>query len=58
MNIAGKRNTLVWFFSDNGGIRLIRENNIPLRGDKLSVFEGGVRVPACIRWSDGLKGGR
>jgi arylsulfatase B len=56
---AGVRdNTIVWFFSDNGGIKSVKENNLPLRGDKLSVFEGGVRVPACIRWPAGIKGGR
>jgi arylsulfatase B len=53
-----KQNTLVWFFSDNGGIRAVAENNLPLRGDKLDVFEGGVRVPACVRWPAGLQGGR
>lgn len=51
-------NTLVWFLSDNGGVKAISDNNLPLRGDKLSVFEGGVRVPASIRWPNGLKGGR
>lgn len=51
-------NTIVWFFSDNGGIQAVAENNLPLRGNKLSVFEGGVRVPACVRWPAGLKGGR
>ena len=56
---AGIRdNTIVWFFSDNGGIKSVKENNLPLRGNKLSVFEGGVRVPACIRWPAQLKGGR
>lgn len=50
-------NTLVWFFSDNGGIRAVPDNNLPLRGDKLSVFEGGVRVPAAIRWPARLEGG-
>ena len=53
-----KQNTLVWFFSDNGGIRGVAENNLPLRGNKLDVFEGGVRVPACVRWPAGLQGGR
>lgn len=55
---AGVReNTIVWFFSDNGGIKAVPENNVPLRGNKLSVFEGGVRVPSCVRWPASLKAG-
>ena len=50
-------NTLVWFFSDNGGVRGIADNNLPLRGNKLSVFEGGIRVPATIRWPAGIEAG-
>ncbi|MCZ6793449.1 MAG: sulfatase-like hydrolase/transferase [Planctomycetota bacterium] len=53
-----RENTLVWFFSDNGGVRAVKDNNLPLRGDKLDVFEGGVRVPACVRWPARLRGGR
>ena len=51
-------NTIVWFFSDNGGIKSVKENNLPLRGDKLSAFEGGVRVPACVRWPAAIKSGQ
>lgn len=51
-------NTQVWFMSDNGGIKQLKDNNLPLKGDKLSVFEGGVRVPACVRWPIAWKGGR
>lgn len=51
-------NTLVWFFSDNGGIPRVG-SNAPWRGAKLSVYEGGTRVCAAIRWSaGGLAGGR
>jgi arylsulfatase B len=50
-------NTLVWFFSDNGGVSDIPANNAPLRGSKLTVYEGGIRVPACIRWPAGLPSG-
>ena len=51
-------NTIVWFFSDNGGIGGLQRNNLPLRGNKLDVWEGGVRVAAAIRWPNGgVQGG-
>lgn len=43
-------NTIVWFTSDNGGVGSFPNNNKPLRGNKLDVFEGGIRVPACVKW--------
>lgn len=51
-------NTQVWFMSDNGGAKFARRNNFPLHGKKLTVFEGGVRVVACVRWPAQWKGGR
>ena len=51
-------NTLVWFFSDNGGIPAYA-SNAPWRKGKLTVYEGGTRVAAALRWPEGgLKGGR
>jgi arylsulfatase A-like enzyme len=44
------RQTLVMFFSDNGGTR--QGSNGPLRGHKGQVWEGGHRVP-CIAWWPG-----
>lgn len=50
-------NTLVIFFSDNGGIRSAG-SNVPYRGAKLNLYEGGTRVAAAIRWpARGLHGG-
>lgn len=52
-------NTLVLFFSDNGGIPSTGSSNGPYRGGKLTVYEGGTRVCASIRWpAGGLTGGR
>lgn len=40
--------TLVIFTSDNGGERF--SYNWPFRGQKMDVYEGGIRVPAIVRW--------
>ena len=49
-------NTIVIFISDNGGLtqRYGKHDNftenLPLRRGKGSAYEGGVRVPAIVRW--------
>ena len=52
-----EENTLVLFFSDNGGPVAQGANNTPLRGAKATTFEGGTRVPAILRWPGHLKPG-
>lgn len=42
--------TLVIFFGDNGGQLANGASNGKLRGEKGTTFEGGLRVPALIRW--------
>lgn len=51
IDMAGERNeTLVVFFSDNGGQLSQGASNGELRGEKGTVFEGGIRLPAVVRW--------
>ncbi len=48
--------TLVIFTSDNGGFAKAT-NNSPLRANKGSNYEGGLRVPAMIKWPGRIKAG-
>ena len=43
-----EKNTLVIFTSDNGGERF--SYNWPFTGQKMDLYEGGIRVPAIVRW--------
>ncbi len=49
------KNTWIIFTSDNGGANYIglRYINSPYRGWKLTLFEGGIKVP-LIFWKDGI----
>ncbi len=48
--------TLVIFSSDNGGLPRVTQN-VPLRGGKGSLFEGGIRIPTCAAWSGSIEPG-
>ena len=69
-----RENTLIVFFSDNGGIHgnygghnypppdpALTEGfslNKPLRSGKTHVYEGGIRVPAFVNWPGKVKPGK
>jgi arylsulfatase A-like enzyme len=50
------RNTLVIFTNDNGGEWLSR--SAPLFHRKWTLWEGGIRVPAILRWPGQIPAGR
>jgi arylsulfatase A-like enzyme len=55
-NLGIAENTIVVFLAGNGPA--VPRFNAGLRGTKGSMYEGGTRVPCCIRWSGHIEPGR
>ena len=46
-----EENTIIYFLSDNGGAAYtMATDNGPLKGGKLTPFEGGVNIPFIMKW--------
>ena len=53
-----EENTIIWFISDNGGASYTgATDNGPLKGGKLTYFEGGINVPFVMKWDGHLPAG-
>ncbi len=57
--LGQEKNTIVFFIGDNGGpTASTTSGNGPLRGFKMTTFEGGPRVPFFIQWKGTIPGGK
>ena len=52
-------NTLVIFTSDNGALPTFNgQRSAPFRASKLSLYEGGIRMPFIVRWPGHVPAGK
>jgi arylsulfatase A-like enzyme len=53
------QNTLLIFATDNGALPTFQgARNVGMRGSKLSLYEGGIRLPFIARWPGHVPAGR
>lgn len=58
-SLGQEENTLVFFIADNGGpTQSTTSFNGPLRGFKMTTFEGGPRVPFIAQWKSKYPAGK
>jgi arylsulfatase A-like enzyme len=58
-DMGEEENTLVFFLADNGGpTKSTTSKNGPLRGFKMTTWEGGTRVPFSMQWKGRIKAGQ
>ncbi|MBM3103679.1 arylsulfatase [Pseudomonas sp. V1] len=52
--------TIVWYSTDNGPEHSSwpHGSTTPFRGEKMTTYEGGVRVPSMLRWSGRVQPGQ
>ncbi len=52
-------NTIIYLLSDNGGASYTKAtDNGPLKGGKLTQFEGGINVPFMMKWTGKIPAGK
>ncbi len=51
-----RENTLLIFMTDNGGTVGVKHFNAGMKGGKITLWEGGHRVPMFVRWPAGALG--